>query len=187
MNDTLKWAALAVVGYLLYEQFSSSDLAGAMTGATGTGAGAGTGTGTGTSTGATLPAAATVQLVAGSTTLLGATFHNALQGTFVINGQSAVIAVIPGGDAYNASGQGITAQLAAVGVTPNQLYTLMQSAPEIQGVHNITHATGTASATTAGMRTAVPNTASRAGVSGLNALAAGPAIPLHPRGGKWVM
>jgi hypothetical protein len=66
-----------------------------------------------------------------SVSLIGAvskTSNNALKGTFSINGVSQSISVIPGGDAYNDSGQGITAQLAAQGVTPAQLYAMLSAA-----------------------------------------------------------
>ena len=56
------------------------------------------------------------------------TINNALKGTFSINGVSQSIAVIPGGDAYDDSGHGITAQLAAEGVTPAQLYAMLSAA-----------------------------------------------------------
>jgi hypothetical protein len=56
------------------------------------------------------------------------TSNDALQALFVINGANAQnIAVIPGGDAYNSNGQDITATLAAEGVTPAQLYSMMEA------------------------------------------------------------
>lgn len=77
------------------------------------------------------PAAAVQTPAAASVTLIGAvskTSNNALKGTFSINGVSQSISVIPGGDAYNDSGQGITAQLASQGVTPAQLYAILSAA-----------------------------------------------------------
>lgn len=71
--------------------------------------------------------AASVNL-ASAVTQLGSQFNNALQATFTINGANQSIAVIPNGDAYNNAGQDITAQLATVGVTPAQLYSLMSAA-----------------------------------------------------------
>lgn len=176
MNETVKWVLIAVVGYLLYEQFTQGDLATTVgtTGGTGTGTGAGTPTTTTTAT--TTPAGTTTTptQTAGSagtpnnlTTglhVVGSvtpTIHNALKAQFALaNGVSVVpgsIAVIPGGGAYNDAGQDITAQLANYGITPAQLYALMQAA----------HSSG---------------------VSGLNALAAGPVVHLRQsHSGKWVM
>jgi hypothetical protein len=74
-----------------------------------------------TTTATTTTATATVQLASAVTP----TSNNALQATFVINGASEEIAVIPNGDAYNNSGEDITATLAAEGVTPAQLYAIM--------------------------------------------------------------
>ena len=68
--------------------------------------------------------AATVKLASAVT----ATVNNALKATFTINGQNQTISAIPGGDAYNNAGQSITAALAQIGVTPAQLYALMQAA-----------------------------------------------------------
>jgi len=56
------------------------------------------------------------------------TANNALQATFLINGASEEIAVIPNGDAFNNSGEDITTALAAEGVTPAQLYAMMSAA-----------------------------------------------------------
>jgi hypothetical protein len=55
--------------------------------------------------------------------------NNALKALFVINGAPPIsVAVIPGGDAYDGNGNDITAQLAAEGVTPAQLYSIMSAA-----------------------------------------------------------
>jgi hypothetical protein len=56
-----------------------------------------------------------------------ATINNALKASFTINGQTQNIAVIPNGDAYNDAGQDITSTLAAMGVTPSQLYSMMSA------------------------------------------------------------
>ncbi len=87
----------------------------------------------GTTTGATTTSTAAIPTTTAPTsvTLVSTvvpTSNNALQASFNIGGTVAVIAVIPGGDAYNTSGVDITANLAAVGVTPAQLYALMQAA-----------------------------------------------------------
>jgi hypothetical protein len=86
--------------------------------------------------GTTSTTAATVQLASAVTP----TINNALQATFVINGASEEIAVIPNGDAYNNSGEDITATLAAEGVTPAQLYAIMAA--------NYTPSSTTSSSTT---------------------------------------
>lgn len=84
----------------------------------------GTATTTTTGTTTTTTPTATVQLASA----VSPTANNALQATFVINGASEEIAVIPNGDAYNNSGEDITATLAAEGVTPAQLYAMMAAA-----------------------------------------------------------
>lgn len=71
------------------------------------------------------------------------TINNALQANVSINGSITNLAVIPGGDAYNSDGQDVTATLAALGVTPAQVYALMQAAYAIQPA-----ATSTTTATT---------------------------------------
>ena len=81
-----------------------------------------------TATSGTAPASPTVVL-AGPVT---PTINNALQADVSINGSVSNLAVIPGGDAYNTSGQDVTATLAALGVTPAQVYALMQAAYTIQ-------------------------------------------------------
>lgn len=182
MNDTLKWIALGVVGYLLYMEFTAGDLAASMTTAPGAsptpGAGTGTGTGTGTNTpattGTTPGATAPVQPILLSQVTRVA--NNALQATFNINGVVEVIAVIPGGDAYNTAGHGITPALAAVGITPAQLYAIMnaQIAP--------------GAPVGGGPITTAPGHGNNIGVRGLNALARGPLLNMRSDGtGKWVM
>jgi len=59
---------------------------------------------------------------------VSATINNALKASFTINGATQNIAVIPNGSAYNDAGQDISATLAAQGVTPSQLYSLMSAA-----------------------------------------------------------
>lgn len=79
-----------------------------------------------------VPASTPVGTVAATVTMQGspqATINNALQASFVINGAAPQsIAVIPGGDAYNTAGADITSQLAVIGVTPAQLYSMMSAA-----------------------------------------------------------
>jgi hypothetical protein len=76
--------------------------------------------------------------------------NNALKASFTINGTPQNIAVIPNGDAYNDAGQDITSQLAAIGVTPSQLYSLMTAAYQPVSV-NIT--AGATTGTTPGSTT----------------------------------
>jgi len=82
----------------------------------------------------TTPAATTISLASPVT----ATINNALQAAVQIqpaggsSGQVITMAVIPGGDAYDTSGHGITAQLIALGTTPAAVYALMQAAYTIQ-------------------------------------------------------
>jgi hypothetical protein len=81
------------------------------------------------STPASTPAATTIPPA--SVSLVGAvtaTINNALKGTFSINGTQMTLAVIPGGGAYNNSGQDVSGQLAGLGVTPAQLYALLSAA-----------------------------------------------------------
>lgn len=54
--------------------------------------------------------------------------NGSLKASFTINGTTQNIAVIPNGDAYNDAGQDITAALAAIGITPAQLYSMMSAA-----------------------------------------------------------
>lgn len=80
----------------------------------------------------TTPAGTTTTTVPAATVQLNGpvtpTLNNALQAVFLINGASIQIAVIPNGDAYDNSGNDITATLAAEGVTPAQLYAIMAAA-----------------------------------------------------------
>lgn len=68
--------------------------------------------------------AATVSLVSA----VNPDINNSLKATFSINGVQQSLAVIPGGGAYNDAGQDVTAQLAAQGVTPAQLYAMLTAA-----------------------------------------------------------
>ena len=186
MNDTVKWILIAIAGYLLYEQFSQGDLASTVgsttTPTTSTGTTT-TATTTSTSTGATTPATIPTPQVA-LISAVSATTNNALQATFSINGVQETIAVIPGGDAYNTSGQDITSALAAVGVTPAQLYALLS------GAYNATKS-GASAGTSPYQDTTITGRGSTLpthGVRGINALAAGPAVHMRQtHGGKWVM
>lgn len=72
--------------------------------------------------------------------------NNSLQANVSINGTVMNLAVIPGGGAYNTSGVDISSTLAALGVTPAQIYSLMQAAYALQQ----------ASATTSTASTATP-------------------------------
>ncbi len=81
-----------------------------------------------TTVAATTTQAATPSASVSLISAVSKTSNNALKGTFSINGVSQSISVIPGGDAYNDSGQGITAQLASQGVTPAQLYAILSAA-----------------------------------------------------------
>lgn len=94
-----------------------------------------TGTGTpavGTTPASTTPAAAMTPTVAAAVLALAgpvsSTINNALKDDISINGKITNLACIPGGDCYDSSGKGFTAQLAALGVTPAQVYALMQAA-----------------------------------------------------------
>lgn len=122
---------------------------------------------TGTTT--TTTPTATVQLASS----VAPTANNALQATFVINGASEEIAVIPNGDAYNNSGEDITATLAAEGVTPAQLYAMMAAA--------YTPPVATAPASTASATTANAGTIMRPGSP--NAAALNRVIILRSQGG----
>ena len=188
MNDTLKWMALAVVGYLLWNEFSSSDLASTV-GTTPTTPATGT-----TGTTAT-PTAAQVTLASGVTQVA----NNALQATFNINGQNTTIAVIPNGGAYNTAGQDISTQLAGMGISPNQLYQTMYAAytpttDAATGRPSSTTGTGIVGNTRPGVAVGPApivkpiEHVTTSGVRGINALAAGlPVVALRPQGGKWVM
>jgi hypothetical protein len=184
MNEYVKWGLIAFVGYLLYEQFTAGDLASTV----GTTGSVGTGTSTttasaGTAASATAPTTSPAAQVSLVSTVMPTT-HNALQGTFVINGVTETIAVIPGGDAYNTNGQDITTTLAALGVTPAQLYTMLSAA------YNSATAPGNASTGAIGSKLHVPITpisTREPGIRGINALAAGPAVHMRHQGGKWVM
>lgn len=104
----------------------------------------GTATTTTTGTTTTTTPTATVQLASA----VSPTANNALQATFVINGASEEIAVIPNGDAYNNSGEDITATLAAEGVTPAQLYAMMAAAYTPAATTPASTATSTTATTT---------------------------------------
>jgi hypothetical protein len=54
--------------------------------------------------------------------------NGSLKANVSINGTIQNLAVIPGGGAYNTSGQDQTSALALLGVTPAQIYSLMQAA-----------------------------------------------------------
>jgi len=95
----------------------------------GTSATTATATTTPTTTGTTATTAATPSATVTMQGTPTTTLNNALQALFVINGAPAQsIAVIPGGDAYNGNGVDITSTLAAEGITPAQLYSMMQAA-----------------------------------------------------------
>jgi hypothetical protein len=200
MNDTVKWVLIGVGVYLIWEQFSQSDLASTV-GTTTTAPTTGT-TPTTTTTAPTTTTGATAANptnglsvdprggTTASSTPPGTTpvanvmllsnptlvANNALQAIFSINGVQETIAVIPNGNAYNTSGVGITSQLAAVGVTPAQLYAQMSA--------HYTDSQYVASSTAnPGLRQNGPT-----GMRGLAALADGPTVNMRPAGnGKWVM
>lgn len=94
---------------------------------------------------ATTPPAATVTLAGPVTT----TINDALQANVSINGTVMNLAVIPGGGAYNTSGVDITSTLAGMGVTPAQIYSLMQSAYALQAAQQpLTSSTSSTASTT---------------------------------------
>ena len=85
-----------------------------------------------TSTTAATPAASTpaaTVVLAGPVT---PNINNSLAANVSINGQVTNLSCIPGSGCYNTSGQDVTATLAALGVTPAQVYALMQAAYTIQ-------------------------------------------------------
>jgi len=54
------------------------------------------------------------------------TINNALQGNVSINGGAQMnLSIIPGGDAYDTSGHGVTPTLTALGTSPGAIYILM--------------------------------------------------------------
>ena len=176
----IKWGGIALVAYLLYEQFTQGDLASTVGTTTTPAAGAGTTTTTTAATGtaATTTSASTPIATVARVSAVTPTINNALKATFLINGVQESIAVIPGGDAYDDNGNDITPQLAAVGVTPAQLYAIMNGAYQ------------PATVSTGGMPpTNIPGRAATGrGVRGLNALADGPLVHMRPStDGKWVM
>jgi hypothetical protein len=178
-NDLLKWGLIGGALYLLWYEFSQGDLASAITGGT---------TSPGT-TGTTPPTQPTQPTAPGSTaapspatyelaSAVTQTVNNALKATFNISGiGQESIAVIPGGDAYNDSGQPITAALAAIGITPAELYSVMQTA------YNTGASKGSTSTAIGPEHVHAPAT-----LRGLNALAAGPLVHMRQSSsGKWVM
>ncbi len=85
-----------------------------------------------TSTTAATPAASTpaaTVVLAGPVT---PNINNSLAANVSINGQVTNLSCIPGSGCYNTSGQDVTTTLAALGVTPAQIYALMQAASAIQ-------------------------------------------------------
>lgn len=75
--------------------------------------------------------------------------NGSLKANVSINGTVQNLAVIPGGGAYNTAGQDQTAALALLGVTPAQIYSLMQAAYATQQAASATPAaTTTTPATT---------------------------------------
>ena len=77
---------------------------------------------------ATTPPAASVSLAGPVNTDI----NGSLQANVSINGAVMNLAVIPGGGAYNTSGVDISSTLAGMGVTPAQIYSLMQAAYALQ-------------------------------------------------------
>jgi hypothetical protein len=115
IGEVIGWGVAGLGVYLVGNMFGWwTDLGSMFSGATTTAA-------------STTPAASVV--LAGPVTK---TLNNALQANVSINGSVTNLAVIPGGDAYNTSGQDVTASLTALGVTAAQVYSLMQAALNIQ-------------------------------------------------------
>lgn len=115
-----------------------------------------------TATSGTAPVSPTVVL-AGPVT---PTINNALQADVSINGSVSNLAVIPGGDAYNTSGQDVTATLAALGVTPAQVYALMQAAYTIQPASTTTPPAATTPPATNTTPPSRPSTITGTGIVG---------------------
>ena len=110
-----------------------------------------------TSTTAATPAASTpaaTVVLAGPVT---PNINNSLAANVSINGQVTNLSCIPGSGCYNTSGQDVTATLAALGVTPAQIYALMQAASVIQPAATTPPAT-TPPATTPPANTTRPST-----------------------------
>lgn len=107
-------------GYNYSYDGANWQLQGAVSSGGGGTSGGGT-SGGGTSAGGTQPAS--VQLVGP----VSSSLNNSLKGTFNIGGTQISLAVIPGGGAYNDSGSDVTSTLAQEGVTPAQLYQILQS------------------------------------------------------------
>ena len=130
-NNTLLIIAGAIIAYLLYEQSQTSTAATGTTNVLVSGAAAGT-----------------VSL-AGPVSLGP---QNSLQANFIINGVQQAIAVVPNGDAFNPSSwQDLTQTLAAQGVTPSQLYLMMQA--DYAGVSNTAGAGASTGSTSSGTST----------------------------------